>query len=155
MELLVWVKPCGQKDRGNEGKKLPLLLLLQLWLSSTLLCRHPDPGGGSAGSFALSGRDRKGDKSRLIRSCWEGKGPVYHLVIKPIFLAESAYENQAVAIIFLARVLCLPVRDTVRLTFWREGSLWACVPTKLQGSRKDSPSSCRSNSNPSLWQWEP
>lgn len=116
--------PEGQRERE---KKLPLLLLLQLWLSSTLLCRHPDPGGGSAGSSALSGRDRKGDKSRLLRSCWERKGPMYHLVIKPIFLAKSACEKQAVAMfILLARVLCLPVRDTVRLTFWRERSLWAC-----------------------------
>lgn len=51
---------------------------------------------------------------------------MYHLVTKPIFLAESASEKQAVAMFLIARVLCLPVRDTVRLTFWREGSLWAC-----------------------------
>lgn len=51
--------PGARRREANEGKKLPLLLLRQLWLSSTWLCRHQDPGGGSAGSFALSGRDRK------------------------------------------------------------------------------------------------
>lgn len=82
----------------------------QLWPSSTWLCRHPDPGVGSAGSSALSGREM--GQSRLLRSRVE-EGTWYQQGIKSISLSKHAREKEPVAmLISLAGVLGLVARDT-------------------------------------------